>query len=67
MIIKFGLKIYHANMLKKYYAREDKADSENRKEDQKIAVYVDVLLDKNTPSIYEKSLLELGTYTQKNC
>ena len=54
-------------MLKKYYAREDKADSENRKEDQKIAVYVDVLLDKNTPSIYEKSLLELGTYTQKNC
>ena len=52
-------------MLKKYYARDDKAKSESENEDLKVAASAKVLLDEETPSIDEKSLLELGTYRQK--
>ena len=36
---------YHANMLKKYYAREDEAKTGNEKEDLKIVASVEMLLD----------------------
>ena len=52
-------------MLKKYYAREDEAKTKNEKEDLKIAASAEMLLDEETPSIDEDSLLELGTYKQK--
>ena len=58
-------KNYHANMLKKYYAREDEAKTGNEKEDLKIAASAEMLLDKEIPSIDEDFLLELGTYKQK--
>ena len=58
-------KNYHANMLKKYYAREDEAKTGNEKEDLKISASAETLLDEEIPSIDEDSLLELGTYKQK--
>ena len=58
-------KTYHANMLKKYYARVDEAETGNEKKDLKIAASAEVLFDEETPSIDDDSLLELGTYRQK--
>ena len=58
-------KNYHANILKKYYAREDEAKTRNEKEDLKISASVEMLVDEEMPSIDEDSLLELGTYKQK--
>ena len=52
-------------MLKKYYTREDEAKTENEKEDLKISASAEMLVDAETPSIDEDSLLELGTYKQK--
>ena len=57
-------KNYHANMLKKYYNREDEAKTGNEK-DLKIAASVKMLLDEEIPRRDEDSLLELGTYKQK--
>ena len=58
-------KNYHANMLKKYYTREDEAKTGNEKEDLKISASAKMLVDEEMPSIDEDSLLELGTYKQK--
>ena len=58
-------KNYHANMLKKYYAREDEAKTGNEKEDLKIVARAEMLLDEEIPRTDEDSLLELGTYKQK--
>ena len=57
-------KNYHANMLKKYYAREDEAKTGNEKEDLKISASAKMLVDEEIPSIDKDSLLELGTYKQ---
>ena len=51
--------------VKKYYVREDEAKIGNEKEDLKIAASAEVLFDKEIFSIDEDSLLELGTYRQK--
>ena len=58
-------KNYHANMLKKYYAREDEAKTRNKKEDLKISAKAEMLVSEEMPSIDEDSLLKLGTYKQK--
>ena len=58
-------KNYHANMLKKYYAREDEVKTEIEKEDLKMSAGAEMLMDEEMPSIDEDSLLELGTYKQK--
>ena len=58
-------KNYRANMLKKYYAREDEAKTGNEKEELKIAASAKMLLDEETPSIDDDLLLQLGTYKQK--
>ena len=58
-------KNYHANMLKKYYAREDEAKTGNEKENLKISASAEMLVDAETPSLDEDSLLELGTCKQK--
>ena len=58
-------KNYHSNMLKKCYAREDEAKTRNEKEDLKISASAEMLVDEEIPSIEEDSLLELGTYKQK--
>ena len=55
----------YANMLKKYYARENEAKTGNEKEDLKISASAEMLVDAETPSIDEDSLLELETYKQK--
>ena len=52
-------------MLKKYYTRENEAKAGNQKEDLKISASAEMLLDEEIPSINEDSLLELGTYKQK--
>ena len=51
-------------MLKKYYAGEDEIETGNKK-DLKLAASAKALLDDNTQNIDEDSLLELGTYRQK--
>ena len=43
-------KNYHANMLKKYYAREDKAKTGNEKGDLKISASAEMLVDAETPA-----------------
>ena len=58
-------KNYHVNMLKKYYDREDEAETGNEKEDLNIVASAEMLLDEETLSIDEDLLLELGTYKQK--
>ena len=58
-------KNYHANMLNNYYAREDEAKTGNEKGDLKISASAKMLVDAETPSIDEDSLLELGIYKQK--
>ena len=58
-------KNYRANTLKRYYAREDEAESGNEKENLKMAASAEMLLDEEIPSIDKDSLLELGTYKQK--
>ena len=52
-------------MLKKYYARKDKAKTGNEKEDLKISTSAEMLLDEEILSIDKDSLLELGKYKQK--
>ena len=65
ILVRNKEKNYHANMLKKYYAREDEAKTEIEKEDLKMSAGAEMLMDEEMPSIDEDSLLELGTYKQK--
>ena len=65
ILVETKEKNYHANMLKKYYARENEAKTENEKEDLKISSSAEMLGDEGVSSTDEDSLLELGTYKQK--
>ena len=68
MIIKFWLETkernYHVYMLKKYYAREEKTENENEKEDLKVTASSEVLFEEKILSIDEELLLKLGMYRQ---
>ena len=52
-------------MLKRYYAEENETGSESEKKDSKVTTSAEVVLEEETPSTVKKSLLELGTYEQK--
>ena len=43
-------------MLKKYYAREDEAESESKKENLKVEANTDGLLEKETPSNHTRGI-----------